>query len=68
MSSEAAASEHLSKYGWQPSKYSRRYIDYSIEIIYDGHHMREKVDISHFMQIKSIWGSIMESPFSPSAD
>eukprot|EP00971_Amphidinium_carterae_P246546 4896864-Amphidinium_carterae.1 len=27
--------------------------------------MTEKVDISHFMQIKSVWGSIMTSPFSP---
>eukprot|EP00971_Amphidinium_carterae_P218671 4340440-Amphidinium_carterae.1 len=63
MSSGATAAQHSDQYGWHPSKYNRRYIDFSIELIYNGHQMREKVDISHFMQIKSVWGSTMTSPF-----
>eukprot|EP00971_Amphidinium_carterae_P260416 5166801-Amphidinium_carterae.1 len=65
MSSEEKAAEHLETYWFQPSRYNRRYTDYSIELIYNGQQQREKVDISHFVQIKSVWGSTMPSPFTP---
>eukprot|EP00971_Amphidinium_carterae_P349005 6490791-Amphidinium_carterae.1 len=67
MSSEETAAQHLETYGFQPSRYNRRYTDYNIELIYNGQQQREKVDITHFIQIKSVWGSTMPSPFLPDA-
>eukprot|EP00971_Amphidinium_carterae_P167598 3321121-Amphidinium_carterae.1 len=58
----------MAQYGWYPSKYNRRYVDYSIEIINDPQQQRDNISIAHFMQIKSIWGSIKDTPFSPSAE
>eukprot|EP00971_Amphidinium_carterae_P067643 1339576-Amphidinium_carterae.1 len=29
---------------------------------------QDRINIAHFMQIKSIWGSILETPFSPSVE
>eukprot|EP00971_Amphidinium_carterae_P159988 3171903-Amphidinium_carterae.1 len=58
----------MAQYGWYPSKYNRRYVDYSIEIINDPQQQRDSISIAHFMQTKSIWGSIMDTPFSPSAE
>eukprot|EP00971_Amphidinium_carterae_P031255 615384-Amphidinium_carterae.1 len=65
MSSEDAAAQHLETYGFQPSRYNRRYTDYSIELIYNGQQQWEKVDINHFIQIKGVWGSTMPSPYTP---
>eukprot|EP00971_Amphidinium_carterae_P144720 2867918-Amphidinium_carterae.1 len=68
MDSESSAAAHSAQYGWYPSKYNRRYVDYSVEIINDPQQQLANINISHFMQIKSIWGSIKDSPLSPTPD
>eukprot|EP00971_Amphidinium_carterae_P056595 1118518-Amphidinium_carterae.1 len=49
------------------TKWSEGYVwmDVAVELIYNGQQQREKVDITHFVQIKSVWGSTMPSPFTP---
>eukprot|EP00971_Amphidinium_carterae_P322943 6418503-Amphidinium_carterae.1 len=36
MSDPDVAEQHLETYGFQPSKYNRRYTNYSIELVYNG--------------------------------
>eukprot|EP00971_Amphidinium_carterae_P350283 6491468-Amphidinium_carterae.2 len=68
MSDPAIAEQHLKDHAFQPSRYNRRFTDYSIELIYDGSQDLEDIttiDISHVVHIKSVWGSTMTSPFLP---
>eukprot|EP00971_Amphidinium_carterae_P248066 4925439-Amphidinium_carterae.1 len=51
MSDPDAAEQHLETYGFQPSRYNRRYTDYSIELVYNGQQRRDKIDISHVFHI-----------------
>eukprot|EP00971_Amphidinium_carterae_P017945 353666-Amphidinium_carterae.1 len=68
MDDGAASDTFMAAHGWEPSKYNRRYVDFNIEIIYDPSSKKEKINVEHFMQVKSIWGSIMETPFGSSID
>eukprot|EP00971_Amphidinium_carterae_P001087 21478-Amphidinium_carterae.1 len=65
MSDPDTAEQHLDSYGFQPSRYNRRFTDYSIELVYNGQQQRSKIDINHVFHIKSVWGSTMTSPFLP---
>eukprot|EP00971_Amphidinium_carterae_P131936 2613281-Amphidinium_carterae.1 len=65
MSDPATAAQHLTDHAFQPSRYNRRYTDYSIELVYDGSQDITKIDISHVFHIKAVWGSTMASPFLP---
>eukprot|EP00971_Amphidinium_carterae_P078091 1544995-Amphidinium_carterae.1 len=56
----------MKKHHWYPSKYNRRFTNYSIEIIIDPSETPETINISEFVKVKSIWGSTMASCFGPS--
>eukprot|EP00971_Amphidinium_carterae_P320799 6376660-Amphidinium_carterae.1 len=65
MSDPATAEQHLEEHGFQPSRYNRRFTDYSIELVYNGQQQRNKIEISHVFHIKSVWESTMSSLFLP---
>eukprot|EP00971_Amphidinium_carterae_P202058 4009091-Amphidinium_carterae.1 len=65
MSDPATAEKHSEEHGFQPSRYNRRFTDYSIELVYNGQQQRSTIDITHVFHIKSVWGSTMSSPFLP---
>eukprot|EP00971_Amphidinium_carterae_P155288 3079661-Amphidinium_carterae.1 len=67
MSDPDIAEQHLETYGFQPSRYNRRYTDYSIELVYNGQQQRDNIDINHVFHIKPVWGSTLASPFLPDA-
>eukprot|EP00971_Amphidinium_carterae_P325406 6455651-Amphidinium_carterae.1 len=58
----------MAAHGRAPSKYNRRYVDLSIEIIIDPSQKKDLINVEHFMQVKSIWGSIIQTPFGSSID
>eukprot|EP00971_Amphidinium_carterae_P164478 3261158-Amphidinium_carterae.1 len=65
MADPATADAFLHQNAWMPSRYNRRFIDYSIEVIYDGSQDINEINISNVFHIKSIWGSTLPSPFLP---
>eukprot|EP00971_Amphidinium_carterae_P198330 3936320-Amphidinium_carterae.1 len=65
MADPATADAFLKEKAWMPSRYNRRFVDYSIELIYDGTQDITTIDISSVFHIKSIWGSTLPSPFLP---
>eukprot|EP00971_Amphidinium_carterae_P017621 347107-Amphidinium_carterae.1 len=65
MADPATAEKHLREKAFIPSRYNRRFVDYSIEIVYDGTQNISTIDISSVFHIKSVWGSTMSSPFTP---
>eukprot|EP00971_Amphidinium_carterae_P121681 2409791-Amphidinium_carterae.1 len=65
MSDPATAEKHLKEKAFQPSRYNRRFTDYSIELIYDGSQNISTIDITNVFHITSVWGSTMPSPFLP---
>eukprot|EP00971_Amphidinium_carterae_P024865 490614-Amphidinium_carterae.1 len=67
MDNQSTATSFMQQNGWYPSKYNRRYTDYSVELINDPQ-QQQMLNISMFMQINGIWGSIKSSPFSPTPD
>eukprot|EP00971_Amphidinium_carterae_P075359 1488965-Amphidinium_carterae.2 len=60
------SSRFMEAHGWYPSKYNRRFTDFSIKLIIDPSKEPETINIEHFIQVKSMWGSIMPTPFGSS--
>eukprot|EP00971_Amphidinium_carterae_P041613 817199-Amphidinium_carterae.1 len=68
MSDTTTSEAFMRQHGWMPSRYNRRFTDYSVEIIYDGSNTNlTSIDVSEVFHVKSIWGSTAPSPFIPSA-
>eukprot|EP00971_Amphidinium_carterae_P009107 179866-Amphidinium_carterae.1 len=65
MADPATAEKHLREKAFMPSRYNRRFVDYSIELVCDGTQDITTIEISSVFHIKSIWGSTMSSPFVP---
>eukprot|EP00971_Amphidinium_carterae_P175498 3478876-Amphidinium_carterae.1 len=63
MADPATAEQHLREKAFIPSRYNRRFVDYSIELVYDGSQDISTIDITSVFHIKSVWGSTMSSPF-----
>eukprot|EP00971_Amphidinium_carterae_P236577 4695387-Amphidinium_carterae.1 len=68
MDDGTASAAFMAAHGWAPSKYNRRFVDFSIEHIIDPPQQKDLINVEHFMQVKSIWGSIMQTPFGSSVD
>eukprot|EP00971_Amphidinium_carterae_P289909 5756520-Amphidinium_carterae.1 len=66
MSDPSTSEAFLRENGWMPSRFNRRFTDYSIEVIYDGSQSINTINVSGVFHIKSIWGSTLPSPFIPS--
>eukprot|EP00971_Amphidinium_carterae_P261299 5183799-Amphidinium_carterae.1 len=67
MADPTTSAAFLASKGWMPSRFNRRFTDYSVEIIYDGSRSNlNTINISGVFHIKSIWGSTLQSPFLPS--
>eukprot|EP00971_Amphidinium_carterae_P169012 3348172-Amphidinium_carterae.1 len=68
MSDPTTSEAFLKQHGWMPSRYNRRFTDYSVEIIYDGSNSNlSSINVSEVFVVKSIWGSTASTPFIPSA-
>eukprot|EP00971_Amphidinium_carterae_P297134 5902935-Amphidinium_carterae.1 len=65
MADPATAEKHLKEKAFIPSRYNRRFVDYSIELVYDGTQDISTINISEVFHIKSVWGSTLSSPFIP---
>eukprot|EP00971_Amphidinium_carterae_P242221 4809680-Amphidinium_carterae.1 len=66
MSDPTTSEAFMKQHGWMPSRYNRRFTDYSVEVIYDGSQSINSINVSGVFYIKSIWGSTAASPFIPS--
>eukprot|EP00971_Amphidinium_carterae_P117454 2326670-Amphidinium_carterae.1 len=66
MSDPSTSEAFMRQNGCMPSRFNRRFTDYSVEIIYDGSRSINTINVSGVFHIKSIWGSTLPSPFIPS--
>eukprot|EP00971_Amphidinium_carterae_P180540 3580775-Amphidinium_carterae.2 len=69
-----APSDHMEQHHWYPSKYNKRYTNYSIELIIDPSETSETINISDFIKCQTsvissnVKKSTMSSCLGPSLD